>query len=129
MLGSVYTTTLNGAELPPPGAGFRTVSAPVVGRSISLPRIVTRSCLSLTTTVVRAAPSHRATEEGRKPLPTTMMVVSCSPTIKESGVTTVIVGLGFATTKLAGAEAPPPGAGLKTVIGTVEADRKSTRLN
>jgi hypothetical protein len=108
-------------ELPPPGAGLKTVTAAVPAAAMSLARIWALSVGGgITSSVVgRSLPFHRTTELATKFEPHTDKVKACPPTGAQLGSRELIVGMGFAgvvlIAKFKAFDVPPPGAGLKTV--------------
>src|SRR5712691_2003383 len=63
--------TVNGtaAEVPPPGAGEKTVTCAVPLTARSVAGIAACSCVLLTNVVGRSAPFHRTTDAATNPLP------------------------------------------------------------
>jgi hypothetical protein len=66
-----------------------------------------------------------AVEVLRKPVPVSVMVVSEVKAGAEFGLMLVSVGAGLLMVKVCGAEVPPPGPGVTTVIAGVAAVVKS----
>jgi predicted RNA methylase len=66
-------------------------------------------------------------EELIKPAPVTAMLVLLDPTRTDTGNIEMTAGTGLVavTVKLAGAEAPPPGAGFVTTTGKEPAETRS----
>src|SRR5439155_6644504 len=104
-------------EIPPPGRGLKTVIAgvPAVATSAAVSCAVT--CVVLTKLVVRSLPLKRTTEPLIKFMPLTVSENAASPAILLAGKRLEMNGKGLLTVKVLGADGPPPGAGLKTVIG------------
>lgn len=84
-------------EVPPPGAGFTTVTADVVAVVRSDVRIAAVSVVIETNVVVRAEPSHRTEEEALKFVPVSVSVKPLLPAVVEVGEMLVVVGTGFET--------------------------------
>jgi len=111
-----------GVEVPPPGAGFATVTniGPTV--AISVARIDAVTCVALTNVVVLAVPLKFTTELLTKLVPFTVSENAAPPAVALGGMSVVTVGTGSFTVKFtAGVEVPPPGAGFVTVTGFVPA--------
>jgi len=109
------------AEVPPPGAGFVTVTEGVPAAATSAAVMAAVSCVELTNVVARAAPLKLTTEAASKFVPFTVNVNAALPAIALVGESVVIVGAGLFTAKLTAAEVPPPGAGFTTVTGKLPA--------
>lgn len=118
-----FTVRLTEFEVPPPGAGLTTVT----GKELTTSRLaagnVAVSCVGLTKTVARLvglAPPKWTTDPATKFVPVIVTTWSRLPAAKLVGVTVVIVGTGtLVTVRSTKFEVPPPGNGLKTVIGKV----------
>ena len=120
-------------EVPPPGAGVKTVTL-AVGRVIdpgilamSAARMVAVSLVALTKVVVRLLPFHCTTDAGTKPLPVTVRVKAgpfCGALLGAS-VESTGTGLPAVTMKDRALEVPPPGAGVTTVTWAVPAATRS----
>jgi hypothetical protein len=82
-------------EVPPPGAGLKTVTLAVPPDMISEAGITAVSCVAETYVVARAAPFHQATEFGTKPLPDRVMVKDASPAVADGGEMPVRTGTGL----------------------------------
>jgi hypothetical protein len=108
-------------EVPPPGAGFVTVTLNVPADAIAGAVIVAVNCVALTNVVVAAVPLKFTTEEETKPVPFTVSVKAALPSKAVVGEMVVIAGVGFVMVKVAEADVPPPGAGLVTVTPGVPA--------
>ncbi|MCG8325263.1 MAG: hypothetical protein MI673_07080, partial [Thiotrichales bacterium] len=114
------------ADVPPPGAGLKTVTlaAPAVATSAAV--IAACSCPAETNVVVLSAPFQRTIEPGMKSLPLTVNVKAESPSVAAFGFNAVrtgsglLIGCGSIVNDCA-ADVPPPGAGLKTVTLAVPA--------
>jgi hypothetical protein len=93
--GEVATTVnVRTADVPPPGAGVNTVTetARAVARSAVLRAM--RSCVALTTVVVRVTPFQRTTEVATKLLPFTVSVDAALPAITLAGDRLLSTGVG-----------------------------------
>ena len=121
-LGALIVNVAAG-EVPPPGAGLNTVTWAVPELAMSVAVIAEVNCVVLTYIVVRAAPFQFTTELLMKPEPLTVRLKAVPPAVALLGERLVIVGagLGALIVNAAAAEAPPPGAGLKTVTWAVPA--------
>ena len=69
--------------------------------------------------VVRPLPFHCTAEVFTKFLPVTAIVKLVPPATAELGFSKVMIGGGCLIVNVNGAEVPPPGVGLKTVIAAV----------
>ena len=115
-----------GALVPPPGAGFCTVTAvaaelPPMAEAGS----VAFNSVALTHKVASAAPLHSTVEEGTKPVPVRSSVCAADPATTLAGSTVAITGGGLLMVKFAAVEVPPPGAGLNTVIAAMPPSARS----
>jgi hypothetical protein len=117
-------------EVPPPGAGVKTLTArePAVARSVLV--IVARSWEVLTKVVVRLAPFQRTTEVLAKPLPLTVRVRAALPATALDGDRLLMAGTGgvagaVVMVKVRLPEVPPPGAGVKTLTAREPAVARS----
>src|SRR5437660_3803009 len=108
----LLTEKLCSPELPPPGAGLKTVTVTVPPVAMSLAGMEAVSCMLLTKVVARSLPFQRTTEPAMKPLPRTVTVNAAAPAVALAGESELIPGAGLLTVKLTGPEVPPPGAGL-----------------
>lgn len=108
-----------GDVVPPPGAGFETVTenAPVLATSAA--DIWAVNCVVLTKLVVRLPPLKRIFELLLKFVPLTVSVNAPPPKIAVDGESAAIVGAGLFIAKSLGAVAIPPG--LTIVTGTIPA--------
>ena len=115
----LFTVKFAEDDVPPPGAGFVTVTGnmPPVARSVA--RIDAVTFVALTNVVVSALPLKFTTAPLTKPVPFTVSVNPAPPSVVFVGETELIVGGGLFTVKFAGVDGPPPGAGLITVTGSV----------
>jgi hypothetical protein len=105
------------ADVPPPGAGFVTVTPSVPAVAISGAVIEAVTCVASTNVVVLGVPLKFTTEPETKPVPFTVSVKAEAPAIALVGESEVIAGAGLLTPNDELVEVPPPGAGLVTVIG------------
>jgi hypothetical protein len=105
------------ADVPPPGAGFVTVTEGVPAVAMSAAVIAAVTCVALTNVVVLAAPLKFTTDVATKFVPFTVSVNAAPPAVALDGASEVIVGTELLTVKFEGAEAPPPGPGLLTTTG------------
>jgi len=113
-------------EVPPPGAGFVTVTGNVPVAATSIAGIMARSVVLEMKVVVAASPLKFTTEPEMKFAPFTVSVKSALPAGIEVGVIETVVGRGFgvttaATVKVWLFEVPPPGAGFRTATLAVPA--------
>ena len=81
--------------------------------------ICAESCVALTSVVVRLLPLNRTIELALKLLPFTVSVNPPEAATALVGETDETAGTGLTTVILAPFDVPPPGSGLKTVIGNV----------
>src|SRR5438128_1698739 len=102
-------------EIPPPGAGLKTVIWAVPTLMMSLAGIAATNSLMLTN-VGRLLPFHRTTEPGRRFDPLTVSANAGPPAPTLVGTREVITGTGLPMLNTSEIEIPPPGAGLKTDI-------------
>lgn len=118
MAGSgLFTAKLTGPEAPPPGAGFVTTTWKMPTAAMSAAVMAAVTCVALTNVVVLALPLKLTEAPLTKPVPFTVKVNAAPPTLALAGESEVIAGTGLFTVRLTAEEVPPPGAGLKTVIG------------
>jgi hypothetical protein len=115
------TVKFAGADVPPPGVGFVTVTGNVPAVAISAAVMAAVTCVELTNVVVAAVPLNFTAEVETKPVPFTVSVNAAPPAVAPEGESDVIVGAGLLTVKLLAAEVPPPGAAFVTVTGKVPA--------
>ena len=109
------TEKFTAPEVPPPGAGFVTVTGKVPTVAISAARIAAVTCVELTNMVVLATPLNFTAEPFTKLLPLTVSVNAAPLATALVGEIVVIAGTGLVTLKLCGPVVPPPGAGFVTV--------------
>ena len=107
--------------VPPPGAGFDTVTGklPMVKRSVAKIEAVT--CVALTKVVLLVVPLKFTTEPFTKLLPFTVRVNPRPLRVALIGEIVVIDGTGLLTVNVCAPVVPPPGAGFVTVTFTVPA--------
>src|SRR5205823_5471744 len=108
-------------DVPPPGAGLKTVTVAFPPVAISDAKIPAVSVALLIKLVVREVPFHLTMELFKKFAPATVMVKAAPPAVAELGMMLDNVGAGFGEAlmvKTFAAEVPP-GAGLRTVTVAV----------
>lgn len=112
--------TVNGEfpEVPPPGAGFVTVTLKVPAVAMSPARIAAVTCVEFTNVVVLATPLKFTVAPVTNPVPFTVSVNPTPPAVALVGAIVVMTGGGFVTGRLTVPEVPPPGAGLVTESGS-----------
>ena len=88
------------ADVPPPGAGFVTVTVAVPAVAISAAVTAAVSCVALTNVVVLAAPLKLTTEVDTKPVPFTVRVKAAPPAVALVGEREVSVGAGLLMVKV-----------------------------
>jgi hypothetical protein len=118
----LFTVNVIAFDVPPPGAGFVTVTDGVPALATSPAKIETVTCVALTNVVVRAAPPKFTTDVFRKLVPFTVNVNAPEPTIALVVESEVTVGTGFGAAlilKDTEFDVPPPGVGFVTVIAGV----------
>jgi hypothetical protein len=101
------------------GPGLLTVKNPVPWFCRSVAVKATCNTLVLTTVVGRADPFHNTTEFDSNPVPV-IRIVAALPGGTNRGEIAVMTATGLFTSKIAGAEVPPPGAGFCTTIRLAE---------
>jgi len=87
-------------DVPPPGAGFVTVTVAVPAVAISAAVIAAVNCVALTNVVVLAAPLNFTTDVGTKPVPLTVRVKAAPPAVALAGDREVAVGAGLLMVKV-----------------------------
>jgi hypothetical protein len=117
----LFTAKGEFADVPPPGAGFVTVTLKVPAAAISAAAIDAVNCVALTNVVVLALPLKFTTEVETKFVPFTVRVKAAPPFTALAGESEVMVGAGLFTANGELAEMPPPGAGFVTVTLNVPA--------
>ena len=103
--------------IPPPGAGFETLSLPVPTADRSVAVRLTASEEALVNMVGRALPFHCTTESGAKPEPARLIVAAWLISTVD-GCMPVSTGAGEVTEKTVAVDWPPPGAGFTTASET-----------
>jgi len=112
---------VNAAEVdvPPPGAGFTTVTLAVPAAAMSAEGIAAVSWLEETNVVVRTAPFQFTVELLTKLAPLTVSVIAALPAVALDGLKPPIAGTGLLIVNAAAVDVPPPGAGFTTVTMVV----------
>jgi hypothetical protein len=87
-------------DVPPPGAGFVTVTVAVPAVAISAAVIAAVNCVALTNVVVLAAPLNFTTEVDSKPVPFTVRVKAAPPAVALVGEREVAVSAGLLMVKV-----------------------------
>ena len=87
-------------DVPPPGAGFVTVTVAVPAVAISAAVIAAVSCVALTNVVVLAAPLNFTTDVDTNPVPLTVRVKAAPPAVALVGEREVAVGAGLLMVKV-----------------------------
>ena len=87
-------------EVPPPGAGFVTLTVAVPAVVISAAAIAAVSCVALTKVVVLAAPLNFTTDVDTKAVPLTVRVKAAPPALPLVGESEVAVGAGLLMVKV-----------------------------
>jgi hypothetical protein len=111
--------------VPPPGAGFVTVTFADPTVEMSDERIEAVSFVELTNVVAFAVPLKFTIEPDMKFVPLTVSVKPAPPAVTPFGLSDVIVGAGLLIANGEFPDVPPPGAGLATVTLTAPAVRIS----
>jgi hypothetical protein len=119
---AAVTVNVCAFEVPPPGAGFTTVTAAVPVALTSAARIVTVSVVLEIKVVARGEPFQSTVALETKLEPSTVSVKPELPAAVETGEIEVVIGAGFKTVNVCALEVPPPGAGFTTVIAFVPAN-------
>ena len=88
------------ADVPPPGAGFVTLTVAVPAVAISAAVIAAVSCVALAKVVVLAAPLNFTTDVDTNPVPFTVRVKAAPPAVALVGEREVSVGAGLLTVKV-----------------------------
>jgi hypothetical protein len=102
-------------DVPPPGAGFVTVTVAVLTVAMSAADMAACKLVFETNVVARALPFHCTVEEAMKFVPVTVNTKPASPAKAALGPSDTPVGVGLLIVKVSAPEVPPPGAGVKTV--------------
>jgi len=87
-------------DVPPPGAGFVTVTVAVPAVAISAAVIAAVNCVALTNVVVLAAPLNFTADVDSKPVPFTVRVKAAPPAVVLVGESEVVVGAGLLMVKV-----------------------------
>ena len=98
-------------DVPPPGAGLRTLTWAVPAAAISLAEIAACNWAPLTNVVARSAPFHRTTELDVKLLPFTVRTRLGAPARAVFGTSEVSEGTGLGVASHTPVTAPRPGPG------------------
>ena len=108
-------------DVPPPGAGLKTVTAavPAVARSAAVMALC--KLVLETNVVVRALPFHWMEDEEMKFVPVTVSVNAAPPAKAALGLRDAELGIGLLIVNKVEPEVPPPGAALTTVTVAVPA--------
>ena len=88
------------ADVPPPGAGFVTVTGAVPAVAISAAVIAAVNCVAFTNVVVLAAPLNFTTDVETNPVPFTVRVKAAPPAVALVGESEVAVGAGLLMVKV-----------------------------
>ena len=110
-----------GFDVPPPGAGFTTVTDAVPAFATRAAVTVAVSCVEETNVVVKAVPFQRTDEVATKLVPFTVRVNCGDPARHELGLIELVVGTGLLMVNVTAFDVPPPGAGFTTVTDAVPA--------
>lgn len=86
--------------MPPPGAGFVTVTLTGPAVAISAAVIVALICVELTKVVALAAPLNFTIDPGTKPVPLTVRVKPAPPAVALVGESEDVVGAGLLIVKV-----------------------------
>jgi hypothetical protein len=124
----LFTVKVDAPEVPPAGAGLKTVTERLPAVAISVARIAAVMEVALTNVVALATPLKLTTDEETKPVPVIVNVKAAPPAMAVVGAIEVIAGTGFGAAlmlKFMAAEVPPPGVGFVTVTGGVPAEATS----
>jgi len=87
-------------DVPPPGAGFVTVTVAVPAVAISAAVIAAVNCVALMKVVVLVAPLNFTTDVATKPVPLTVRVKAALPAVALIGEREVAVGAGLLMVKV-----------------------------
>src|SRR5262249_7669462 len=90
----LLTVNVTLLDVPPPGAGLKTVTCAVPATAMSPAGICAVNCVELTKVVGRSAPFQRTTEPLMKFVPVTVKVKAAPPVITAFGFKLVSVGAG-----------------------------------
>jgi hypothetical protein len=108
-------------DVPPPGAGFTTVTDTVPAVVTNAAGTVTVSCVEEEDVGVRLVAPNLTTEPETKFVPVTVSGKSALPAVTHVGLSELVVGTGLLIVNVTEFEVPPPGAGLTTVMEAVPA--------
>jgi hypothetical protein len=115
-------------DVPPPGAGLKTVTIAVPPAAMSAAVIAACKLVLDANVVGRALPFHCTTEDDRKLVPVTVNVNAVPPAVAEFAFKDAIVGAGLLIVNVNPPDVPPPGAGLTTVTIAVPPAARSTAV-
>jgi hypothetical protein len=105
--------------VPPPGAGFVTVTASLPALAMAAAGMAAVTWVDEMYVVVSVVPLKETVAPLTKPIPVTLSVKAAPPAVAELGERDEIVGTGLAATTWKDTEllVPPPGVGFVTVTG------------
>jgi len=106
---------LNALELPPPGAGLKTVTLAVPAVAMSAAVIAAVNCVLLIKVAIRSVPFHLTIEPLTKFDPLTVSVKAGPPAVVEGGAKLTKAGTGLTTVTLAVALIPPKDAAVAVI--------------
>jgi len=121
----LLTVKVTEVEVPPPGAGVKTVIDNNAPTARSDPGIAAVSWVLLTKVVARFEPLTRTTDPLMKLLPVTVSVNPGSPAVALLGEMLDKDGAGLLTASVSADEVPPPGAPFLTAIESVPGEAMS----
>src|SRR5690349_18476473 len=104
------------ADVPPPGAGFVTVTGYEPGTAISVLAMVVRSWVLLTKVVACEAPLNEIVEPVTKLLPVTVNVKLPDPATADDGLSVLSVGAGLGVPQDVSSEASAAGRSSRCVV-------------
>ena len=119
--GGTTTFTGSGKEVPPPGAGLKTVTCAVPAVAMLVAAIEAVNSKALASVVGRSLPFQRTTEAATKPNQKTCRVYAGPPAGAFMGSRKKASGTGLSMATVSGLDSPPPGMGLNTVTCAVPA--------
>ena len=127
---TVVTENCCPPEVPPPGAGLKTVTDRLPVVDMSEAAIEALNSVELMKVVTRLLPFQRTMEPFTNPVPKTVKSNAGPPTEVLEGVSPVTVGVGFVLVMLKTrlADVPPPGAGVRTLTLTLPEAETSAEL-
>ena len=117
----LLTVNVTAAEVPPPGAGVKTVMDNKAPTARSDAGIAAVNCVAFTKLVDRFDPLTRTTDPATKLPPLTVSVNPELPAIALAGEMLPRDGTGLATVSVSADEVPPPGAGFTAVTDKLPA--------